>query len=158
MANGISTVGTFLKTGASASNLAKISPIKTHPQIGSQPENLDTTDMEDSMSTSTPGVQQLDAMDFTMNYTKEGYEAWKAKDYLATNNAEQFYQLEFGADAEQGVFSWKGRHSIFISEGSVNGVREMTLSVFPSTIIIPHKAADITDWTKADGGVTTSGT
>lgn len=136
-----STVLTFLKVGTAASSLNKICPIKSYPAAGSQPESLDTTTLEDSTSTSCPGVQQLESMQFTMNWDKTAYESWKEKDYLTTTG-EIFYQLEFGTDGADGVFSWKGTHSIAPSEGQVNGVREMTLTVFPSTIIYAKKASE----------------
>lgn len=135
MSAGMSTVNTVLKVGSTAAGVAQVGKIKSYPNLGNSPESLDTTDLEDSMSTSAPGVQQLDSMEFTMNYDKTVYESYKANDYIASGSTELYYQLEFGTNGADGKFSWKGRHAIAISEGSVNGIREMTLSVFPTTII-----------------------
>lgn len=38
-------------------------------------------------------------------------------------------------------FSWKGQHDIFVNEGAVNGAREMTLSILPSTEVYNKDAA-----------------
>jgi len=40
-----------------------------------------------------------------------------------------------GKKGKNGVATWDGQHSVYINEGEVNGVREMTISVSPSTKI-----------------------
>lgn len=130
MAGGRSTINTVLKMGESAASLSKVCRIKSYPQLGGESENLETTDMEDIMQTFVLGVQQTGAMQFTINYEKETYDAVKA---LARKD--MFYQLEFGENGADGIFSWKGQHSIFVNEGAVNGIREATISVTPSTEI-----------------------
>lgn len=130
MAGGRSTINTVLKMGASVSEIKKVCRIKSYPQIGGEPENLETTDMEDIMQTFVQGVQQTGAMQFTINYEKSVYDAVKT---LA--GKDMYYQLEFGEGGEDGTYSWQGRHSIFINEGAVNGIREATISVTPSTEI-----------------------
>ena len=45
------------------------------------------------------------------------------------------YRLKMGKDGVDGVATWEGQHSVYINEGEVNGVREMTISVSPSTKI-----------------------
>ena len=40
---------------------------------------LETTDLEDEVQTFVPGVQTMEAMEFTANYTLEAYTAVKAK-------------------------------------------------------------------------------
>ena len=49
--------------------------------------------------------------------------------------------MNFGAEGADGVFSWKGQHNVFVNEGEVNGLREMTISITPSTEIKAEKAA-----------------
>ena len=48
-----------------------------------------------------------------------------------------------GADGADGIYSWKGQHDIYINEGSVNGIREMTLSVAPSSEIVQGAATTL---------------
>lgn len=133
MAGGRSTVNTVLKCGAEKASLAKLCRIKTYPQLGGEPEQLETTDMEDTMQTFVPGVQQVESMQFTANYEKTTYESVKK-----AADKEQYYQLEFGDAGVDGIFSWSGQHSVFVNEGEVNGVREMTITITPSTIITPN--------------------
>ena len=82
------------------------------------------------MQTFIPGVQSMDAMEFTANYTLESYKAVMAKANKALH-----YRLKMGKNGKDGVATWDGQHSGYINEGEVNGVREMTFSVSPSTKI-----------------------
>lgn len=136
MAGGKSTINTVLKVGATSSALEKLCRIKSYPQLGGEPEQIETTDLEDKSQTYTEGVQAVEAMSFTANYTKEAYE--KVRSAMGKEN---IYELNFGAEGADGVFSWKGQHTVFVNEGEVNGVREMTIVVTPSTEIKPAKAA-----------------
>lgn len=132
MGKGISTIGTVLKAGATAASLTQLAKIKSYPNLGGSPENLETTDLEDIMQTFCLGVQSLDSMEFTCNYTKEAYAAVKA-----TEGTEQYYQLEMGENGGDGKFQWQGTHSVYVNSGDVNSVREMTITCVPSTIITP---------------------
>ncbi len=129
-AKAVSTIGTVLKRGDNAEALTQLCKIKGYPALGGEPEQLETTDLEDKQQTFVPGVQAMDSMAFTANYTKESYAAVKA-----TEGKPGYYQLEFGAAGADGMFSWQGQHFVYVNEGEVNGVREMTITVSPSTEI-----------------------
>lgn len=136
MSDGRSTINTVLKAGTTATALAKLCKIKSYPQLGGEPESLETTDLEDVMQTFVPGVQSVSAMQFTANYDKTTF------DKIKTNsNTEQIYELDFGDSGKDGKYCWKGQHNIFVNEGSVNGIREMTISILPSTEIYNQDAA-----------------
>ena len=60
----------------------------------------------------------------------EAYKAVKAKEGQIGH-----YRLKMGKNGVDGVATWEGQHSVYINEGEVNGVREMTISVTPSTKI-----------------------
>ena len=94
------------------------------------PDTLETTDLEDEMQTFVPGVQSLDQMEFTANYTPEAYAT-----VIASINTEQDYALEMGEDGAQGKFTWTGQHNVYVNGGDVNGIREMTIVVTPSSKI-----------------------
>ena len=64
----------------------------------------------------------------SQNYDKEKFDEIKA-----SSDKEQIYELDFGKDGADGKYCWKGQHSVFINEGAVNGLREMTISIMPST-------------------------
>lgn len=136
MSAGMSTINTVLKAGTTASALTQLCKIKSYPQLGGEPESIETTDMEDKMQTFTPGVQSMSAMQFTANYDKEKFDEIKA-----SSDKKQIYELDFGKDGADGKYCWKGQHSVFINEGAVNGLREMTISIMPSTEVYNKDAA-----------------
>ena len=132
MGKGISTINTVLKAGSSANALSQLAKIKSYPNLGGAPEQLETTDLEDVMQTFCLGVQSLDSMEFTCNYTPEAFTAVKA-----TEGTEQYYALEMGDNGEDGKFTWQGSHSVYVTSGDVNAVREMVITCAPSTVITP---------------------
>lgn len=136
MSAGRSTINTTLKVGATVGALTQVSKIKSYPQLFGEPSLLETTDLEDTMTTHVFGVQDVPMMNFTLNHDMDVFE-----DYKAMEGTEQYFELAFGASGVDGIFSWKGNVAIYINEGSVNGVREMTLAVSPSTEIYPEAAA-----------------
>lgn len=126
----VSTIGTILEVSSDGTAWEKLCPIKSYPALGGAPERLPTTDMEDEVETSILGVQSMDDMDFTANYTLETYLAVKAKAMKDLH-----YRLKMGEGGKDGIATWDGQHSVYINEGEVNGVREMTISVSASTKI-----------------------
>lgn len=123
-----STIGTILEVSADGSTWEKMCPVKKFPALGGAPEQIETTDMEDESQTFVPGVQSMDAMEFTANYTYANYSAVKAK-----ADTPLHYRLKLAKTA--GVATWQGQHSVFVNEGEVNGAIEMTITVSPSTKI-----------------------
>ena len=98
-------------------------------KLGS-PDQIDVTDLEDTMTASVPGVQSLDAMEFTANYTPEAYESGKASELT-----DGYYSLKFGENGADGVFTWQGQHTVYVNGGEVNGAREMTIVVLATSAI-----------------------
>lgn len=132
----VSTIGTILETSTDGTAWEKLCKIKSYPQLGGAPDQLETTDMEDDSQTFEPGVQSMDAMEFTANYTLAAYTAVKAKAGTALK-----YRLKMGKDGVDGVATWDGQHSVHINEGAVNAIREMTITVSPSTKISVGEAS-----------------
>lgn len=131
MAGGRSTINTILEVSEDGKTTwEKLCKIKSYPALGGAPEQLETTDLEDETQTYVPGVQSMEAMEFTANYELSTFTAVKAK-----ANTELYYRLKMGKDGVDGVATWEGQHSVYVNEGEVNGVREMTISVSPSTKI-----------------------
>lgn len=130
MAKAYSTINTVLKAGETANALSQLCKIKSYPDLGGSPENLETTDLEDVAQTFVPGVQSVDTMEFTANYTPEAYDSVNA---LAGKDL--YYELDFGAAGANGKFTWQGTHSVRVNGGDVNAVREMTVTITPSTAI-----------------------
>lgn len=125
-----STIGTVLEVSENGTNWEKMCPIQSFPALGGAPEQIEVTDLEDETQTFIPGVQSVDAMEFTANYTFELYEAVKAKENKALR-----YRIKLGKEGKAGVATWTGQHSVFVNEGEVNGAIAMTISVSPSTKI-----------------------
>lgn len=135
----ISTYKVFLMKKGTGDTYAKLVDIKDYPDLGGSPEMLETTTLSDKMQTFIEGIQQLDALEFTANYTKNDYETLKALEGTQTD-----FAVWFGATESQGVltpsgsdgkFSFKGTLSVFVNGGGVNEVVDMTITIAPSTII-----------------------
>lgn len=125
-----STIGTILEISEDGTTWEKMCPIQSFPALGGAPEQIEVTDLEDETQTFIPGVQSMEAMEFTANYTYESYEAVKAKENKVLN-----YRIKLGKGGTAGVATWQGQHSVFVNEGEVNGAIAMTISVSPSTKI-----------------------
>lgn len=136
----ISTYKVFLmKKGNTGDTYEKLIDIKEFPNLGGSPEMLETTTLSDPMQTYIPGIQSLDALEFTANYTLEDFKKLKALD-----GAEHDYAVWFGGTGEgstlvptgsQGKFKFKGQLSVFPTGGGVNEVVGMTITIAPSTPI-----------------------
>lgn len=124
----ITTYGITLKWGTDPESLTKKVDIKDFPDLGGAPELLETTHFLNPAQTFVLGIQSMDAMEFTANYTKSDYEA-----VLADANKKLYYALEFGIDGSEGVFEWQGEHTVWVTGAGVNAVVEMKIGIAPST-------------------------
>ena len=117
----------------------KLVDIKDFPDLGGSPEMLETTTLSDKMQTYIPGIQSLDALEFTANYTKTDYEKLKALEEQEMELSVWFGGTESNGQVtptgENGKFNFKGYVSAFITGGGVNEVVGMTVSVAPSSAI-----------------------
>jgi hypothetical protein len=120
------TIGTILKFGTSANSLSELCKIKTTPQLNGEREQIESTDLTDSAQTFVPGVQSVENMQFTANFTLEAYTS------LKTNAmTDGFFELDFASAGAKAT--WEGKYDVFVNETEVNGLIEMTISVYPST-------------------------
>ena len=117
----------------------KLIDIKDFPDLGGAPEMLETTTLSDRMQTYIPGIQSLDALAFTANYTKEDFSELKALE-----GVENDYAVWFGGTETAGVvtptgtdgkFEFRGQLSVFPVGGGVNEVVDMNVTIAPSTPI-----------------------
>lgn len=130
----INTCNITLKSGTTPTALEKLVDIKDFPDLGGAPELLETTTLSDCSQTFINGVQSVNALEFTANYTKEDYLRVKADE-----GKDLYYALEFGKDGEHGIFEWQGQHSVWVTGGGVNEVVEMVIQIAPSTTIKPKE-------------------
>lgn len=136
----ISTYKVFLmKKGDSGSTYTKLVDIKDFPDLGGAPEMLETTTLSDKMQTYIPGIQSLDSLEFTANYTKEDFTTLKALDGVEADYAVWFGGTESGGvvtpTGTDGKFTFKGQLSVYPVGGGVNEVVDMTITIAPSTPI-----------------------
>lgn len=136
----ISTYKVFLmKKGSSDAEYTKLVDIKDFPDLGGAPEMLETTTLSDNMQTYIPGIQSLDALEFTANYTKTDFEKLKELDGVDTGFAVWIGGTESGGvvtpTGSDGKFSFNGQLSVFPVGGGVNEVIDMTITITPSTPI-----------------------
>ena len=127
----ISTYGiSLMHKSGTGSTYTKLIDIKDFPDLGGAPEMLETTTLSDSMQTYIPGIQSLDALEFTANYTLADYQ-----NIVALKGTEEKFAVWFGNDGADGKFEFKGQISAFPVGGGVNEVVSMTISIAPSTAI-----------------------
>lgn len=135
----ISTYKIFLMKKSSPA-YEKLINIKDFPDLGGAPEMLETTTLSDNMQTYIPGIQSLDALEFTANYTKEDFTKLKALEGQKIELAVWFGGTGEGASltptGSDGKFEFTGQLSVFPVGGGVNEVVDMTITIAPSTPII----------------------
>lgn len=122
----------------------KLCPIKDYPDLGGAPEQVETTTLDNSQATYVDGVQQLDRLEFTANYTKDDYD--NVKEYSSEPHT---FKLAFGSTKEGeelGAFYWTGTLSVWVVGGGVNGVREMRISISASSEITDTEPAESTSY------------
>ena len=126
----ISTYGIYLMHKSTGDTYEKLIDIKDFPDLGGAPEMLETTTLSDKMQTYIPGIQSLDGLEFTANYTKADFTKLKALE-----GKDESYAVYFGEDGADGKFEFNGSLSVFPVGSGVNEVVSMTISIAPSTPI-----------------------
>ena len=135
----ISTYKVFLMKKGSGSTYSKLVDIKDFPDLGGAPEMLETTTLSDGMQTYIPGIQSLEALEFTANYDKSDYQTLAALEDTETEFAVWFGGAESAGvvtpTGSEGKFTFSGKLSVFVVGGGVNEVVDMTITIAPSTPI-----------------------
>lgn len=140
----ISTYKIFLMQ-KNTSAWEKVVDIKEFPDLGGTPEMLETTTLSDKMQTYIPGIQSIDALEFTSNYTLADYKKLKALEGKDKEYAVWFGGTEAGdtvtPTGSDGKFKFNGQLSVFPVGGGVNEVVDMTITIAPSTPISMDESA-----------------
>lgn len=136
----ISTYKVFLmKKGDTGDTWSKLVDIKEFPDLGGEPEMLETTTLSDNMQTYIAGIQSLDGLSFSANYDMATFKTLKALEGKKTSYAVWFGGTEVSGtvtpDGSNGKFSFDGELSVYPVGGGVNEVVGMTITIAPSTPI-----------------------
>lgn len=136
----ISSYKVFLMKGTGTTpTWAKLIDIKDFPDLGGAPDMLETTTLSDGSQTYIPGIQKLEALEFTANYTKTDHATLAALAGTETDYAVWFGATEAGGevtpDGSDGKFTFKGQLSVYVEGGGVNEVVDMIITIAPSTVI-----------------------
>ena len=140
MAKAISTYKTYLKHKGSGATYTKLLDIVSFPNLGGEPETIDTTTLSDPMRTFILGIQATEKMTFECNYNSEDY----AK-IVELREKESDFAVWFGAstsenvdtpDGNEGKFSFKGYIDVYVAGGGVNEAVKMQVVIAPSSRII----------------------
>ena len=101
----ISTYKVFLmkRADSSGDTWGKLVDIKEFPDLGGEPEMLETTTLSDNMQTYIAGIQSLDGLTFTANYDKEDFQTLKALE-----GRENDYAVWFGGTGDAGSLTPDG--------------------------------------------------
>lgn len=142
----ISTYKIFLMQSADGkSTWEKLIDIKDFPDLGGTPEMLETTTLSDGMQTYIPGIQSLDALEFTANYNLEDYKKLKQMKGTEKHLAVWFGGTESGdtvtPTGTDGKFKFKGQLSVYPVGGGVNEVVDMKITIAPSAPITLDEGA-----------------
>lgn len=134
----ISTYKVFLMK-QTAEAWEKLVDIKEFPDLGGEPEMLETTTLSDKMQTYIAGIQSLEGLSFNANYTKADFKKLKALEGKTEKYAVWFGGTESAGvltpDGSEGKFEFDGQLSVYPVGGGVNEVVDMNITVAPSTPI-----------------------
>lgn len=136
----ISTYKVFLMHKAnSEGTYTKLIDIKEFPDLGGEPEMLETTTLSDNMQTYIAGIQSMDGLSFSANYDMAEYQKLKALE-----GKKESYAVWFGGtessdvvtpDGSNGKFAFDGELSVYPVGGGVNEVVGMNITIAPSSPI-----------------------
>lgn len=136
----ISTYKVFLmKKDNNGDTWKKLIDIKEFPDLGGEPEMLETTTLSDNMQTYIAGIQSLDGLSFSANYDVTNFKTLKALEGKKESYAVWFGGTEAAGtvtpDGSNGKFSFDGELSVYPVGGGVNEVVGMNITIAPSTPI-----------------------
>lgn len=130
-----STIKTYLMYKPSTS-YTKLCDIKDYPDLIGAPEALETTTLSNTARTFIEGLQANEQLSFTANYDPSDFDT-----LAGLKGEEQDLAVDFGEIVSpatlpsEGRFTFKGFVSVSIVGKGVNEVREMTITVTPTTEI-----------------------
>lgn len=120
----------LMKKAETGDTWEQVCPIKGIPQIGGEPEQIETTTLDDPVKTFIDGIQSQEAMSMANNYDQEKYKKIKA---LKGRELDLSIWLGNDGDGSNGKFTGKGKLDVYVNSADVNAVVEMTIVLTPTT-------------------------
>lgn len=127
------------KTSGESATYAKLVDIKEFPDLGSAPNTLDATTLSDKQKIYVNDIYDPGALEFSANYDPDDFDKLKALEGIQTE-----YAIWFGGTETAGVltptgdlgkFEFKGELAVWVKGASVSAIRDMGISIAPSTEI-----------------------
>lgn len=123
-----------------SSTYSKLVDIKDYPDMKQTPETVDTTTLSDLMHTYIPALPDPGgALTFTANYIPTDYQTLEGLKDTECDLALWLGGTEANGEAtptgSDGKFEFKGYIEVRLVGKGVGEVREMEISVIPSTVI-----------------------
>lgn len=139
--NATTSYQSYLMKGTESSGTVtytKLVDVKDIPALGGAPERVETTTLTEPMRTYVAGIQDTEDIQFTANYNPTDYAT-----LVALANAENYYAVWFDdgtatydtPTGNNGKFSFQGQLSVYVDAMDVNAVRDMIITITPSTVI-----------------------
>lgn len=142
--NASSTYMSFLMHSTDGTTWTKLVDIRDFPDLGGDPELIDTTTLTDRMRTGVPGIIELDTLTFGANYDPADYARLNTQ-MQADLEAPSYYAVWFGGTevsgedptptGSLGKFSFQGKLSVHVTGGGVNEARGLSVSIAAATPI-----------------------
>lgn len=120
---GTSSVGTKISVSDDGLTWIEVPDLQEVPELGGDPEKIDTTTLANTVKTSIPGVQDLGDLAFTFLYDKANFLALKAG---LDGKTSYKWKVEFNDGL---VMSFDAIPNIKLSGASVNSALTYTINM-----------------------------
>lgn len=136
----INTYKTYLLSSDSENGTyAKVCTIKDYPDLGGDPNQLDSTDLECAGYTYIKGIEQTpNTFEFTANYDKSAFQT------ISGTTGKKWYKVAFNSATsgtpavttygQDGYWKFEGEISVKVSGKGVDEVREMVIQIVPNSV------------------------
>lgn len=125
---GILSKGTVLSyKDAAGVDFIPVAGVKSIPQIGSDPERIDVTDLQSEKRQYIAGLQDVDNLEFAVVYKTADFTTFHAFAETATSATE--FQIEY---PDGMIVTFKGEPTVRLGATEVNGALEYSIVIVVS--------------------------
>ena len=113
---------------------AKLVDIKSFPDMGAEPEQLENTTLSSHAKTYEPGLENTSALSFKANYSYADYDTCASH-----RNTEKDYAIWFGGTEDssrnvtptgsEGKFEFRGKLDVYVNGAETNAIVDMTITI-----------------------------